>query len=149
MRYIYIYKLMYTLLWRIILSWVRWFTMIFTSDEVTSENHCESPHKWQKKSLFMITHTLSYFLYAILCPEHANVLKTIINHSFHHCHQRRSFLTNHCEVTTVTSRKHEVLVLWHHIDCFCTCKLMQKWSSLVNKNSEYWFPTNQCSWIDV
>ena len=42
--------------------------MIFTSDEVTRENHCraESHHEWQK-SLFTVTNPLFYFLHAIPC----------------------------------------------------------------------------------
>ena len=53
----------------------------------------ESPHEWQKKSLFMVTNVLFYFLQAILCAGHTFVLKTIIDHWFRHCHYGRSFLT--------------------------------------------------------
>ena len=67
--------------------------MIFTSDEVTSENHWQITSPVTKRSLFMVTNVLFYFLHAILCFEHTIPLKTIIDRSFWHCHQERSFLT--------------------------------------------------------
>ena len=42
---------------------------------ITSENHCPTASQVTKKSLFTLTHTLCYFWYAILCPEHTNLLK--------------------------------------------------------------------------
>ena len=53
-----------------------------------------------------------YFLDVILCPEHTTPLKTIIYCSFRHCRQGRSFLTLHCDVTTVD--------LWHHMNTQAT-----------------------------
>ena len=44
--------------------------MIFTSDEVTSENHWLIASRVTQKSLFTVTNVLYYFLHAILCPEH-------------------------------------------------------------------------------
>ena len=44
--------------------------MIFTSDEVTSENHWQITSQVTKKSLFVVTNVLFYFLHAILCREH-------------------------------------------------------------------------------
>ena len=75
--------------------------MIFTSDEVTSENHCRIASRVTKKSLFTVTNVLFYFLHAILCHEHTNTLRTIIERSFRHCCQGRPFLTEHCDVTTI------------------------------------------------
>ena len=60
-------------------------TMIFTSDDVTSENHCRIASRVTKKSLFTVTNVLFYFLHAILCHEHTNPLRTIIERSFRHC----------------------------------------------------------------
>ena len=59
--------------------------IIFTSDEVTSENHWQIASRVTKKSLFTVTNVLFYFLHAILCPEHTIPLKTIIDRSFRHC----------------------------------------------------------------
>ena len=43
--------------------------MIFTSDEVASENHRHIASRVTQKSLFMVTNVLFYFLHAIWCPE--------------------------------------------------------------------------------
>ena len=66
--------------------------MIFTSDEVTSENHWQIASRLTQKSLFTVTNVLFNFLHAILCPEHTILLKTIIDRSFRNCRQGRSFL---------------------------------------------------------
>ena len=65
--------------------------MIFTSDEVTSENHWRITSRVTKKSLFTETNVSFYFLHAILCSEHTIPLKTIIDRSFLHCHQNGLF----------------------------------------------------------
>ena len=49
--------------------------MIFTSDEVTSENHWQIASRVTQKSLFMVTNVLFYFLHAILCPGTHNSAK--------------------------------------------------------------------------
>ena len=49
--------------------------MIFTSDEVTSDNHWQITSRVTKKSLFTITNVLFYFLHAILYLEHTVPLK--------------------------------------------------------------------------
>ena len=59
--------------------------IIFTSDEVTSENHWQITSRVTKKSLFPVTNVLFYFLRVILCPEHMIPLKSIIDRSFRHC----------------------------------------------------------------
>ena len=54
-----------------------------------------------QKSLFTVTNVLFYFLHATLCPEHTIALKTIIHRSLRYCCYGRSFLIEHCNVTTV------------------------------------------------
>ena len=49
--------------------------MIFTNDEVTSENHWQIASRVTPKPLFTVTNALFYFLHAILCPEHTILLK--------------------------------------------------------------------------
>ena len=127
--------------------------MIFTSDEVTSENHCRIAPRVTKKSLFTVTNVLFYFLHATSCNEHTNPLKPIIERSFRHCCQGQSFLTEHCDVTTIN--------LWRHanarhcycdvifIDCHCTRKLAQSRSSLVNNSCEYRYPVTRYSRLSV
>ena len=51
--------------------------MIFTSDEVTSENHWQIASRVTQKSLFTVTNVLFYFLHAIWCPEHTIPLKQL------------------------------------------------------------------------
>ena len=101
----------------------------------------ESPHEWQKKSLFTVTNVLFYFLHAILCHEHTNQLRTIIKRSFRHCCQGRPFLTEHCDVTTIDLWRHANAKYWYcdviYVYCHCTRKLAQKRSSLVNNSREY------------
>ena len=65
--------------------------MVFTSDEVTSENYWQIVSRVTQKSLFTVTNVF-YFLHAISCPEHTILLKTIIDRSFRNCRQGRSFL---------------------------------------------------------
>ena len=51
--------------------------MIFTSEEVTSENHWEIASQVTQKSLFTVINVLFYFLHTILCSEHTIPLKTL------------------------------------------------------------------------
>ena len=130
----------------------------------------ESPHEWQT-SLLMVTNVLFYFLRAILCPDLTIPLKTIINRWFRHCREGWSFLTYHCDVTTVDQWAHANVGHWHcdvttvdpwphanaghghcdviFFDCSCTRSLKQRRSSLVNNNREYWFLTTRYSWLSV
>ena len=59
--------------------------MIFTSDEVTSENHWQITSRVTNKSLFMVMNVLFYFLHAILYLEQTVSLQTIIHRSLRHC----------------------------------------------------------------
>ena len=127
--------------------------MIFTSDEVTSENHWQITPLVTKNSLFTVTNVLFYFLHAILYLEHTVPLQTIIDRSFRHCRQGRSFLTWHCDVITVDLWRHANVRHWHcdviFIDCSSTRKLVQRRSSLVNNNREYRFLTTRYSRLSV
>ena len=51
--------------------------MIFTSDEVTSENHWQIVSQVAQKSLFKVTNVSFYFLHAIWCPAHTIPLKQL------------------------------------------------------------------------
>ena len=88
-----------------------------------------------KKSLFTETNVSFYFLHTILCHELINPLRTIIERSFRHCCQGRPFLTEHCDVTTID---HVNAKYWYcdiiFVYCRCTCRLAQRWSSLVNNS---------------
>ena len=119
-------------------------------------------HEWKslpnrltsdKKSSFTVTNVLFYFLHANLCFEQTIPLKTGSGRLFHHCRQDRAFLTWYCDVTTVwsvTSHEGGVLALWRHIRrLFCTRKLVQGRSSLVNNNREYWFFATRYSRLSV
>ena len=59
--------------------------MIFTSDEVTSENHWRIASRVTQKSLCTVTNVLFYFLHANSYPGHTIPLKTIIDRWFRHC----------------------------------------------------------------
>ena len=92
--------------------------MIFTSDEVTSENHWQITSRVTKKSLFTLTNVLFYFLHAIY----------VLNTQFRY---KQSSMTHLAIVAkgnvfsglalwrhhngSVTSRERELLALWRHI----------------------------------
>ena len=97
--------------------------------------------KSDKKSLFTVRNVLFYFLHAILCHDHTNPLRTIIEHSFRHCCQGQPFLTEHCDVTTIDLWRHANAKYWYcdviFLCCHCTRKLAQRRSSQVNNSREY------------
>ena len=95
-----------------------------------------------KISLSTVTNVLFYyFLHAILCHEHTNPLTTIIERSFRLCCQGRSFLTEHCDVTTINLWRHANAKYWYcdviFVYCHCTRKLAQRRSSQLNNSREY------------
>ena len=106
-----------------------------------------------KKSLFTVTNVLFYFLHAILCHEHTNSLRTIIERSFSHCCHRRPFLTEHCDVTTIDLWCHANVKYWYCdvilVYCHCTRKLAQRRSSLVNNSREYRYLATRYSRLSV
>ena len=51
--------------------------IIFTSDEVTSENQWQIASQVTPKLLFTVKNVLFHFLHAILCPEHTILLKQL------------------------------------------------------------------------
>ena len=51
----------------------QWFSLVTSS---LAKIIGKSPHSWPKKSLFMVTNVLFYFLHAILCSEHTTPLKS-------------------------------------------------------------------------
>ena len=134
------------------LSRVRWFGINFHVTKSRVKLIVESPHEWQK-SLFTITNVLIYFLHAILCPGHTILLKTIIDRWFRHCGYGRSFLTQHCDITTVNMWRHANVGFWHcnaiFVDYSCTRKLAQRRSSLVNNNREYRFLATRYTRLSV
>ena len=127
-----------------------WFSRVTKSRVKIS---AESPHEWQKQSLFTVTNVLFYFLHASLCHEHTNPLRTIIERSFRHCCQWRPFLTEHCDVTTIDLWRHANAKYWYRdvifVYCHCTCKLAQRRSSLVNNSREYRYLTTRYSRLSV
>ena len=145
---LYEYRIMNELPWITILG-KEWgdLAIIFTSDEVTSENHWQIAWRVTQKSLFMVTNVSLYFL-----------LFYVLNTQFH---QKQSSIADFaivtkdglfwlCDVITV--------YLWHHtkwhcevifVDCFCMHKLAQRRSSLVNNSREYRFLTTWYSRLNV
>ena len=92
--------------------------MIFTSDEVTSENHWQIASRVTQKSLFTVTNVLFYFLHAILCPGTHQSAKNHHRSLFSQLSPRTAFsdfaLWRH-HSWSVTSREREILALWRHI----------------------------------
>ena len=122
-----------------------------TNEATTSDFHEWRSHEWKlsanritsdPKSLFMVTNVLFYFLHAILYPWTHKIADFAI------VARDGLFWFN-----IVTS----LVVLWRHtnagywqcdvtfFDCFCTRKLAQKRSPLVNNNREYRILTTRYS----
>ena len=92
--------------------------MIFTSDEVTSENHWQIASRVTQKSFFTVLNVSFYFLHAILSPDEKISLKKHHWSFISQLSSRRVFsdLALWCYHSwSVTSRKRGVLALWHHI----------------------------------
>ena len=115
-----------------------------SAEQFFHDFHEWKSHKWKSLPNHLTSNkTLLYFLNAISCPEHTNPLKIIISHPFHHCCLGRPFLNKHNDVTKVDLWYHMNMSYWNCyiiFNCFCTCKLAQRRSSLINNNHEYWFP---------
>ena len=92
--------------------------IIFTSDEVTSENYWHIASRVTQKSLFTVTNVLFYFLHAVLCPWMHNSAKNNHQFPFLPLSLRTVFfdlaLWSHYS-WSVTSRERCFLALWHHI----------------------------------
>ena len=128
--------------------------MIFTSDEVTSENYRQIASRVTPKIVIHGNECIGFFfLHAVLCPEDTIPLKRIIDNWFRHCRWGRSFLTYYCDVTTVDLWRHANISYWQcyviFVDCSCTRKLAQKRSSLVNNSREYRFLATRYSRLSV
>ena len=106
--------------------------MIFTSDEVTSEYHRQIASRVTQKSLFMVTNVLLYFLHAIWWPEYTFPLKQLLIDDFATVAKESLFWLSKAN-----------LDYWRcdviFVNCFCTWKLEQRRSSLVNSPREYRF----------
>ena len=88
--------------------------MIFTSDEVTSENHWQITSWVTEKSLFTVTNVSFYFSHAILCPERIIPLKQ--PSSIHFSIVAKDGLFSLSIVTSPQlSHEREILALWRHI----------------------------------
>ena len=128
--------------------------MIFTSDEVMSENHWQITSRVNKKSLLTVTNVSFYFLHAILYLEHIpfRCKQWSIAH-FAIVARDGVFFTWHCDVITVDLWRHANARHWHcdviFLNCSSTCKLAQRRSSLVNNNREYRFLTIRYSRLSV
>ena len=86
-------------------SRLRWFTNHFTSDEATSENPWQIISRMTKKFVIHGNAYISLFLTRGFMSWTHNTAKTIVDRSFRHCRQGRTFLTEHsspqliCDVT--------------------------------------------------
>ena len=108
--------------------------MIFTSDPkiVIHGNEC------------IILFLTRYFIF----PTH-NSTKNNYGSLISPLSLRRSFVSYHCDVTTIDLWRHANEGYWHcdviFVDCFCTRTLAQSRSSLVTNSREYWFLTPRYS----
>ena len=139
----------------VIQQWFLWVMKICVKIIATS------PHESQKKTVFMVTHIVFYFLHTILCPAGAQKpAKTIIICSFRHFARDGLFWLGIVMSLQFILWRHMNARYWHSDgisnDCSCAlklmqmwCKLVQMWSSLVNNDHEYWFPTKWYSPFSV
>ena len=119
---------------------------------VTSENHLQIASRVTPKLLFTVTNLLFYFLHAIVSWTVHNSAKNNYRSLISPLPLRtgRSLLIWYRDVTTVD---HANAGYWHcdiiFVDCSCTCKLVQRRSSLVNNNREYQFLITRYSRLSV
>ena len=114
--------------------------MIFMSDEVTSESHWQIASQVTKKFIIHCNSCIIvYFLHAILCPWTHN--SAINNHGLSILPlllAMRSFLTYHCDVTTVDLWRQANMRYWNcdiiFVDCSCTCRSAQRRYSPMKNN---------------
>ena len=126
--------------------------MIFTSDEVTSENHWQITSRVTK---IVIDGNECIILFL------ARYFMSWIHHSATNKHRSLisllSLRTVFSDLTlwrhhswSVTSREREVLALWRHVrQLFLHAQIGARRSSLVNNNREYQFLTTRYSRLTV
>ena len=137
-----IYEIMYGLPWMLLfvpseVIW-QWFSRVMKSQVKII---AESLHEWQK-TVFMVAHTLFYFLHAILCLiQHTNLLKQSSIVYFAIFTVNSTFWLGIVKPPQFYLWRHTYARYWHcdviFIDFSCAHKFVQKWSSLVNSNCEY------------
>ena len=114
-------------------------TMVFTSD-VTRENHCRIV-SWMTTSVFTVTHTLFYFLHAIICPDREQKpAKQSSMAPFAIFSIDGIFWLGIATSPQFNLWRQAKARYWHcdviFVDCSCTRKLAQLRSSLMNNNHE-------------
>ena len=119
--------------------------MIFTSDEVTSENHWQIT-SWVTKKI--VIHGNECIILFLTCCFIFWTYRSAANND-------RSLISplSLGTVITVDLWRHMNARHWHcdviFVDCSCTCKLPQRQSSLVNNNLEYRVFTTRYSRLSV
>ena len=127
--------------------------MIFTSDEVTSENHCRITSWVTKKIVIHGNECIILFLTRYFMSWTHKSAKNFHRALISPLLPRAAFsdwaLWRH-QNWSVTSCESEILVLWRHIwYCHCTRKLAQRRSSLVNNSREYRYLATRYSRLSV
>ena len=101
----------------------------------------EWPHSWQKIIIYG-TECIILFLIRYFMSWIHNTAKNIIDRWFRHCRYERSFLTLHCDVTTVDLWRHAKVGAVNVTSYSSIVLACARRSSLVNNNHEYWFFRN-------
>ena len=110
----------------------------------------KSHHEWPKnhyswwRMYYFISYTLFYVLNTWFCLKQLSIAHFAIVAKDGH------FWFKHCDFTIVDLWRHANARYKHcdiiFVNCSRTCKLVQRPSSLVNNNCEYWFLTTWYSW---
>ena len=121
--------------------------VVFTRDEVTRENHCRITAWVTKKLLFTLMIILFYFFACYFMSWTHKSAKNYCRLLISPLSLRMVFSDLHCDVTTVDLWRHTNARYWYcyviFVACHCTCKLVQRQTSLVNNISENRYPATR------
>ena len=135
-------------------AWVVVNNVFLVTSEVTSENHWQITSGVTKKKIAIhgneciILFLTCYFMswtHRLATNNHRSLISPL---SLRTAFSDLTLWRHHNWAVTSRKRKH-----WHcdviFVDCSCTRKLAQRWSSLLNNNHEYRFFTTQYSRLSV
>ena len=127
-----IYKIIYGL---------PWITILVKSRRMTKSRVKSIAELHHQDKMLVIHGNSCYFFHTILCPEHRNPLKTIIDRSFCHCCQERSFLIMRRDIATIDLWRQASTMCCYcdvrFVDCSCTRKFAQGWKENI-KATRHW-----------
>ena len=128
----------------------RWFSRMTKSwVKIIAKLH----HEWQKIGIHGKPYIILFLTNYLMSLNTQIHLIKIADRSFHHHHQGWSFCHSIVTLPQLTCGITRNISYWYigiiFINCLCTYKLVQRWSSLVNYNHKDQFPAIRYLWLSV